>query len=493
MMNLDHLTHALSRIREIEARLEKLNGSSGGDFGAMLAHCLTQSPPEVTTEIGKLGHWDTGPNFPISQFPNFPTTWSARPALIKGLSTDSISTISRPPGPVPAEIYDLIRQAAARYGLDENLVLAVARAESGFRPEAVSRAGALGVMQLMPGTARSLGVTDPLDPAQNIDGGARYLRQMLDRFGGDVEQALAGYNAGPGAVKRYDGVPPYRETQQYVQRVLDYQRQFAAAGIETEPKDGRRPSERGEASGPGLGPDGPGLGENSGLGGWGGEPQNPITPGAVNPITPGAANPSNPITPEPRVPTSRVRPSPSPASPSPGSESGRVGEWESGSVESLEPASPAIGAAEDHAAGNVTDLSEFATAVWHTAQMMLSQREQEFTAHLTWRQQEELTVRVIHRDDAIQVFVQVNDETLRRVLETGAPLLAEALAAHHLSLGEFQVGSQEADPQSAGQSPTAEGWRLPAPNTTGGRVAPLSAPVDPVEPLIEEGTWTAWA
>ncbi len=115
---------------------------------------------------------------------------------------------------------DLFREVEARFGLPSGLVEAVARVESGFDPCAVSPAGALGLMQLMPGTARALGVLDPFDPVQNVEAGARYLRQLLDRFGGDLQLALAAYNAGPGAVERYRGIPPYPETQAYVKKVL---------------------------------------------------------------------------------------------------------------------------------------------------------------------------------------------------------------------------------------------------------------------------------
>jgi soluble lytic murein transglycosylase-like protein len=115
-----------------------------------------------------------------------------------------------------------IRQAAAKYNLSPDLIRSVIRAESNFQPAAVSSAGAMGLMQLMPDTARDLGVTNAFDVRQNVDGGARYLRQMLDRFNGDVKLALQAYNAGPGAVEQYNGNVPFAETRQYVKRVLGY-------------------------------------------------------------------------------------------------------------------------------------------------------------------------------------------------------------------------------------------------------------------------------
>lgn len=119
-----------------------------------------------------------------------------------------------------SEINDLITKYSERNGLDEDFVKAVINQESGFNPNATSRCGAMGLMQLMPSTAQGLGVINAYDAEQNIEGGTKYLKGLLDRFGNDKSLALAAYNAGPNAVKKYGGIPPYEETQNYVKNIL---------------------------------------------------------------------------------------------------------------------------------------------------------------------------------------------------------------------------------------------------------------------------------
>jgi len=141
---------------------------------------------------------------------------------IVNIEPEEVFAPAPPPGaeaPSYVRYAELINAAAKKYGLDAQLLAAVAAVESNFDPRAISRKNAQGVMQLIPQTSARLAVQNPFDPAQSIDAGARYLREMLDRFHGDMKLALAAYNAGPDRVEQYRGVPPFRETQDYVAKV----------------------------------------------------------------------------------------------------------------------------------------------------------------------------------------------------------------------------------------------------------------------------------
>jgi soluble lytic murein transglycosylase-like protein len=135
------------------------------------------------------------------------------------LQPESVTHVTVPAAPVVRAPRELVDEAARRYGLPPELLHSVARVESAYRVDAVSPKGAIGIMQLMPGTAAAL-EADPRDPEQNVDAGARHLRDLLVRYGGATGRALAAYNAGAGAVRKYNGIPPYQETQLYVEKVL---------------------------------------------------------------------------------------------------------------------------------------------------------------------------------------------------------------------------------------------------------------------------------
>jgi soluble lytic murein transglycosylase-like protein len=144
------------------------------------------------------------------------------PASVLESLSSSPSTVSKHTSIASdSDFKKAIEEAAAKFNVPAKLIEAVIKQESGFNPNAVSSAGAAGLMQLMPATAKFLGVEDAKDPFQNIMGGTKYLRQMLDKFDGDMSLALAAYNAGPGNVSKYKGIPPFKETQNYVKKVLN--------------------------------------------------------------------------------------------------------------------------------------------------------------------------------------------------------------------------------------------------------------------------------
>lgn len=167
----------------------------------------------VTQRIAQI----TGDTFSPAQ----PAASGAGAPSFASMVSDAMNQPSSAPAAVPpAQIDSLVGANASAYGVDPALVKAIIANESGFDANATSRTGAQGLMQLEPGTAAGLGVTDAYDPAQNISGGTRYIKGLLDRFHGDLRLAVAAYNAGPGAVVKYNGVPPYAETQAYVNNVL---------------------------------------------------------------------------------------------------------------------------------------------------------------------------------------------------------------------------------------------------------------------------------
>jgi soluble lytic murein transglycosylase-like protein len=153
---------------------------------------------------------------------------SKRSAVVSGAQTAFAQVLTGAVGDEKqGQIMQMIEKYAAKHGVDSTLAKAVAKIESDNDATAISAAGAVGVMQLMPETARQLGVNNPLNPAENIEGGVRYLKGLLDKYSGNVTMALAAYNAGPGSVEKYGGIPPYRETQAYVTKVLDCYKQLS--------------------------------------------------------------------------------------------------------------------------------------------------------------------------------------------------------------------------------------------------------------------------
>ncbi len=214
-MDLSGVKHIQARIAAIQDKFGVPGGVPGMDFDSVLNKAMHKGDKNQPALAEGAGPASSAGRAGDASVPK------------EGASPHEVSLTSHAPhnrggGTLlsDAPLSQMVKAASDKYQVDPRLVSAVAEVESGGNQGAESPAGAIGVMQLMPDTAASLGV-DPYDKQQNIEGGAKYLRQMLDNFGGDVKKAVAAYNAGPNAVKKYGGVPPYPETQDYVDKVLD--------------------------------------------------------------------------------------------------------------------------------------------------------------------------------------------------------------------------------------------------------------------------------
>ncbi|MCW2925852.1 MAG: hypothetical protein JWM98_3256 [Thermoleophilia bacterium] len=219
---------AIARVSELQGRFGmqanvRTVGSQGFDqVLATARNRFAEGPSKIVTASSEVppGQWGTGTNVPGSTARMLAGTKGAESASAP-IGSPGFATPAKVDGWSP-QLKSMVDAASQRFGVPRELVIAVSRAESAFRSQITSPAGAQGLMQLMPATAKGLGVTDTSDPWQNIAGGTKYLRQLMDRFHGDVTKVVASYNAGPNAVQKYGGVPPYAETKSYVARVLDY-------------------------------------------------------------------------------------------------------------------------------------------------------------------------------------------------------------------------------------------------------------------------------